>query len=290
MAASCRRRAKDEQAPGPGFDASLVRISEVQLGVGEGGPQKAVVLTPGWGGAEARYPLLIALHGRGESNRGLDAGARGWTHDYYLDRAFCRLRQPPLTAADLFHVVGAPHVDDLNRRIRERPFQGLVVVCPYTPDILGGQSLEAAAPFGEFLVTHLIPKIRAAFPVEQSARSTGIDGVSLGGRVALLAGMGHIESFGAIGTLQAAIREREVEQVADMASASFHRAPGRTALRILTSDRDPFRPALEALARALEVRGVPRELVILEGPHDYVFNQGPGSYEMLLWHDRALRA
>ena len=25
------------------------------------------------------------------------------------------------------------------------------------------------------------------------------------------------------------------------------------------------------------------------GPHDYVFNQGPGGVEMLLFHDRALR-
>jgi hypothetical protein len=28
---------------------------------------------------------------------------------------------------------------------------------------------------------------------------------------------------------------------------------------------------------------------MLTGPHDYVFNRGPGGIEMLLFHDRALR-
>ena len=30
-------------------------------------------------------------------------------------------------------------------------------------------------------------------------------------------------------------------------------------------------------------------MTTVPGPHDYVFNRGPGVLEMLLFHDRALR-
>jgi len=35
--------------------------------------------------------------------------------------------------------------------------------------------------------------------------------------------------------------------------------------------------------------GVDNELAVIPGPHDYEFNRGPGVYEMLVFHDRALR-
>jgi hypothetical protein len=34
---------------------------------------------------------------------------------------------------------------------------------------------------------------------------------------------------------------------------------------------------------------IAHEFKLLTGPHDYVFNRGPGAVEMLLFHDRALR-
>ena len=40
---------------------------------------------------------------------------------------------------------------------------------------------------------------------------------------------------------------------------------------------------------ALRARGVAHDVRELAGPHDYVFNRGPGGVEMLLFHDRALR-
>ncbi len=281
----CARSPNGTQA----VDTSLVQVTEVEFGPAEGGPQKAVVLVPRWGSPQERYPLLIALHGRGESNRGLDVGARGWTRDYYLDRAFARLRRPPLTLDDLFHIGTQDYVARLNERIASHPFRGLVVACPYTPDILGTRALDAAEPFASFLVEHLIPKMRASFPVDPSVSATGIDGVSLGGRVALLAGMSRIESFGAIGTLQAAIRAPEVDAVAGIVSAAMHRKGKPIPLRLLTSDEDPFRPALQELSQSLAGRGVKTEMVTIAGPHDYAFNQGPGAYELLTWHDRALR-
>ena len=253
----------------------------------ERGPQKALVLTPRWGEPGERYPLLIALHGRGESNRGLDVGARGWTRDYYLDRALARLRHPPLSSNDLFGVASEADLARLNESVRTKPFRGLVVVCPYTPDVLSTPALDAAEPFAEFLIKNLLPRIRKDFPVETTAKATGIDGVSLGGRVAMLAGFSRIESFGAIGTLQAAVRTGEADAFAALASRALKKSP--LPMRILTSDRDPFRPTLEALAKGINAAGAKAEYACVTGPHDYVFNQGPGSYEMLLWHDRMLR-
>jgi len=289
MMAGCGERGCGKRSsPAQGVDPSVLDIQEIDFSPAEGGPQKAVVIVPRWGGPGARYPLLIALHGRGESNRGLDVGARGWTRDYYLDRAMMRIRRPPLTRDDLFRIGSDRYLAELNDRIAKRPFRGLVVACPYTPDILATRALDAAEPFAAFLVDRVVPRLRATFPVEPSARATGIDGVSLGGRVALLAGLSRIESFGAIGTLQPAIREPEVERIADIAADAF--ACGRPVpLRLLTSEDDPFRPSIQALAEAMDRRGLHPRYVSIEGPHDYVFNQGPGGYEMLAWHDQVLR-
>ena len=42
----------------------------------------------------SKWPILIALHGRGEAGRGLRIGAYGWRDDYDLPRALATLRQP----------------------------------------------------------------------------------------------------------------------------------------------------------------------------------------------------
>jgi hypothetical protein len=46
---------------------------------------------------------------------------------------------------------------------------------------------------------------------------------------------------------------------------------------------------VERLSQALHEEHIPHELLVTPGPHDYVYNRGPGSYEMLLWHERVLR-
>ena len=60
-------------------------------------------------------------------------------------------------------------------------------------------------------------------------------------------------------------------------------------LRLVTSDQDYFRGAIGQLHLALESEGIEHEHLVLPGPHDYIFNRGPGGVEMLLWHDRVLR-
>lgn len=270
-------------------DTSEVRLHEIAFDASKGGPQKAAVMVPRWGPADATYPLLIALHGRGEANRGLDVGAWGWVRDYWLDRTFVRLRHPPLEPDDLLGIGTPAYLAQLNERLARRTFRGLVVVCPHTPDILATRDLGAAAPFASFLVRHLIPEVRRRFPVIPEAGATGIDGVSLGGRMALLAAAEQPAAFGVVGSLQAAVRTDEVEAVASRLARAFEQDAAPRRLRLLTSEKDFFRPALRELAKALQPAGVPVRYEVVPGSHDYAFNRGPGGYAMLSWHDAALR-
>ena len=59
-------------------------------------------------------------------------------------------------------------------------------------------------------------------------------------------------------------------------------------LRLLTSQEDYFRDAILGVSRAWRAEGIDHDFADVPGPHDYVFNRGPGSMELLLWHDRVL--
>jgi enterochelin esterase-like enzyme len=255
------------------------------------GPEKAMIIVPRWGKPGERFPVLVALHGRGEAVRGVEAGARGWLRDYGIDRAIARLRSPPLTRDDFMGFVDEGRLSAINASLAERPFRGLVLVCPWVPDVLSDRNrdnLDAAAPFGDFVVQALLPAIVSSSPALPDRNATGIDGVSLGGRVALQVGLAHADRFGAIGTLQPAIQNAEAKELGRRAARAAKDASSMY-LRLLTSDRDYFRTAIESLHLALQAAGVPHEHLVVVGPHDYVFNRGPGGIEMLLWHDRVLR-
>lgn len=231
-------------------------------------------------------PLLVALHGRGEAGRGLPAGAGGWRDAYHLDRARARLAAPPLTERDLLGFVKAERLRAYNASLAANPYRGLAVACPYTP-ALPDRSVAGSAKFAAFVMKDLLPQAAVAAKTQLDRKRTGIDGVSMGGRLALWLGLSHPEVFGAVGAMQPAIRASEADAIAALAATAVKQHP--LALRLVSSERDPFLDAVRALAAALKKRGVEHQLVVTPGPHDYVWNQGPGSYEMLLWHERVLR-
>jgi enterochelin esterase-like enzyme len=252
------------------------------------GPMYVVTAVPFTQGG-AKYPVLIALHGRGESFKGPERGARGFIDDYGLLRASGRLRSPPLDARDFHGFVELARLRRINESLSTTPYEGLIVACPYTPDLLAGdRSLDAARPFTSFLVDELLPRIRRELPVNAAATATGIDGVSLGGRVALLVAFERPEAFGAVGAEQAAISLGEVEPIVTRARRAVEKNP-HLYIRLLTSHDDYFVAENRALSAALRSAGVRHELVVVPGPHDYEFNRGPGVHEMLLLHDRVLR-
>ena len=139
-------------------------------------------------------------------------------------------------------------------------------------------SWPAIAAYGDWVAGPLLAAVRAAVPVA-SPTDAGIDGVSLGGRMALEVGLSHREAFASVGAIQPAVRGH-VEAIAALVS-------GAPQLRLLSSDDDPFLRATRQLSEAWTARGVEHELLITPGAHDYAFNRGPGSIELLFFHDRA---
>lgn len=250
----------------------------------EGGG-KAAVLVPAW--AEGRrLPMLVALHGRGEALKGPSIGVLGWPRDYALVRAFERLCAPPITSADLEGFVDPERLAETNRSLRDRPFEGVVVVCPYSPDVDLRKPAEIRA-YATYVMNVVLPRARNELPVLGTPASTGIDGVSLGGALALRIGLANAASFGAVGTLQPAIGEDQVEDFTALAKRA-HEANAAQKLRLLTSKENYFRAAIAKTDAAWRAAGIPHDYADIPGPHDYPFNRGPGAIEMLLWHDRAL--
>jgi len=216
-------------------------------------------------------------------------GARGWIDDYALGRAIRRLSMPPLEPRDFEGLAEPKRLKSINEELKTRPYQGLVVICPYTPDVLTGERpFDRAVPFARFLVDTVLPRARRELPIIDSASATGIDGVSLGGRLALLSGLYEPTSFGAVATLQAAFDTSDASRLAGMA-VNAKKANPSLKFRLLTSDEDYFLNANRAISAAFTQTHVEHQFLVVTGPHDYIFNRGPGAIEMLLFHDRALR-
>jgi enterochelin esterase-like enzyme len=253
------------------------------------GPERVVVVTPVPVRPNERFPVLLVLHGMGEALKGPELGARGFVDDYWMPRALDRLQDPPLTREDLLDTVTDARLGELNAALAKQPFRGLVVVCPYTPRTLRGRDAAAnAVPFADFLVDELLPRARRETPALATAAATGIDGVSLGGRGALLVGLARPEAFGVVSTLQPAFDTSEVADLVVRARAAVAARPSLS-FRLVTSRRDFYLESTQAIAEAFRTARIPVAFALLEGDHSYEFNRGPGIFELLLFHDRALR-
>jgi enterochelin esterase-like enzyme len=276
-------------ASAPGIDAALPR-GETRLltwSFEQRGPTgEAVIVVPAWGSDADRYPVLVALHGRGEAVKSPSEGAMGWPRDYALTRAIARVCAPPLNEQDLEGFVDPSRLAATNRQLEEKPFGGLVVVCPYLPDINLRSSADVA-DYGRYLRSVVLPRVRKEAPALASAEATGIDGVSLGGAVAMRVGLTNAEAFGAVGALQPAISEDQMTEWTELARAALAKRRALK-LRLTTSTDDYFRRPITMLDDAWRAANVPHDFAELPGPHDYPFNRGPGSIEMILWHDRVL--
>lgn len=246
-------------------------------------PEKALVLAPA---GAPDLPIVVALHGRGET-RSLDIGARGYRDYYGVDRIDGRLRAPPITKTDLLQFAEETRLARINASLAAAPYRGVVLACPYAPDLMD-RSPEGASAFGRFVVDVLLPKVRETASSTAKTARVGIDGVSMGGRLALWIGLLFPEVFSAVGAMQPALRAGEADLVAKLASAARAKSP-KLRLRLLSSEEDPFLDAVNATSLAMKKAGVEHDLVIVPGPHNYDFNRGPGCAEMLLWQERALR-
>jgi iron(III)-salmochelin esterase len=252
------------------------------------GPMNAVVVLPERQPDE-RFPILLTFHGMGEARKGPEKGARGWIDDYGLLKAIDRLRHPPLTAQDLEGFADPERLAKLNAALGSHPYRGLVIVNSYTPDMLrGDEPFSKIPPLAKFAIDELLARARRETPALGTPHTTGIDGISLGGRAALSIALRNPEAFAAAGGLQPAFDLENAGPFTQRALVARQKNPA-LAFRFLTSDGDYFLGPTRAISAAMRHVGIVHELVVVPGPHDYPFNRGPAVYEMLLYHDRALR-
>ena len=252
------------------------------------GRMSVVVLVPVHR-ADEKLPVLLTMHGRGEALKGPDKGARGWVDDYELSHIITRLGQPPLTREDFKSFVKESRLQRLNAALAEHPYRGMVIVCPYTPDMLTGDDpFGKAPPLARFLVDELLPRVYRETPSFGTVPTTAIDGVSLGGRAAYSVGLLRPAAFGVISGLQAAFHADHAGNIAERAVRAKAQNQGLV-FRLLSSDDDYFLEADTAIARAMRARDLKIYFDVVPGPHDYDFNRGPGAIEMLMFQDRVLR-
>lgn len=269
----------------PGELHGSVRLQRWSLGVGDGGPAEVVVLVPE-GPKDARYPVVFALHGRGEAVKEPKEGAMGWPRDYALLQAIERIQKPPITDKDYQGLSEPVRLGQINAALAARAYAGLIVVCPYMPDI----DLRKDAPqrsYGRFLLDTLLPLVRERTPARATAEATGIDGVSLGGAIAMFVGFENPQAFGCVGGLQPAIQAADGGLWASRAAKAREKNP-KLGIRLLTSTKDYFRDGIYEASRGMRRLNVAHTFLDVPGPHDYIFNRGPGAYELLFQQERVL--
>ena len=188
LACSRSERASGGPPPPAPNPPPTVRLQEMDLGTQPWGQARAVVVVPTWGGPQARFPVVVALHGRGEAMKTPAEGAMGWPRDYALMRAMDRLHAPPLREADYEGFVEPARLAETNASLAARPFGGVIVACPYLPDVRPASTGDIAA-FGRYVIDVLLPRVRYDAPALTAPEATGIDGVSLGGIIALRIGL-----------------------------------------------------------------------------------------------------
>jgi enterochelin esterase-like enzyme len=238
----------------------------------------------------AKVPLVVLLHGLGEAADPA-TGARAWLERYGLLRSYARLRTPPLAKTGRGELP-PDRLAALNASLAKRPFEGLVLVCPFTPNVRKHADPALSLDrYATWLVDVVLPKARAVAPALPSPEHTALEGCSMGGAVAIEVFVRRPSAFAGLGLTQPGIGAYRAEHHAERLgraladSPAQHRAP---AFHLLTSTGDPHKEATEALAAALAKRGVGRDLRLLPGPHDQPWLQEAGTPELLAWHERRL--
>lgn len=250
--------------------------------------RRATVLVPREVRVGVRVPLLLLLHGIGET-KSEEAGVRAWIDRYGLVTCHTRLQHPPIGPETARGDLTAERAREINDELAGRPFDGkLVLVCPFTPNVWRSPDpRQALDRYADWIADVLLPEVRAKTPADVSPARTGIDGCSLGGFIGLEVFLRRPQLFGAWGGVQSALRETAAPAIANRLAGALAIA-GPRRLHVETSTGDAFYRSNLALSRELKKKGIPHDLAVLPGPHDQPFLREAGTLEMLLWHDRAL--
>ncbi|MCC6645320.1 MAG: hypothetical protein IT374_07110 [Polyangiaceae bacterium] len=250
--------------------------------------RRALVAVPTHLSPGERAPVLVLLHGLGEAKQGPEAGVFAWLDRYGMGSSYARLRHPPLASTHKRKDLSDARARELSELLSRRPLGGLVLVCPFTPNVWSYKSTDGALDhYAAFVRGPLLERVAKEIPEADPAR-VGLDGCSLGGFVALEVARRRPDGWRSLGVVQPAIAERKVSGYADVLARAAREH--RTRLHVESSTYDPYLRVSRLLHEGLISRGVVAALTVPPGPHDQVFLRDVGTLEMLLFHDRALRA
>lgn len=227
----------------------------------------------------AKYPMVIAFGGAGECSRPPREGALAWVSYYKADEAANALASNKLKASDFRHLVTKEQLDIFNNRLQKAPYKGVILVCPYSPLMRGIQGLEIPE-YENYVIKELIPALRQYYRVDPSG--IGVDGVSMGGARSLYYGFKYPEIFKRVGSVQAAVGPF-MDIYSQLIKTNKDKI-GKCSIQVVSSDGDVFLKSIEKFSSMLNSMRTPHALLILKGPHDYIFNQGPGSLALLAFH------
>lgn len=250
--------------------------------------KKCLLLRPTQVPDDVALPLLVLLHGLGETSSEA-LGIRAWYDRYGLPQAYARLLAPPVfrTLARERYLSDA-RLDEINRELAQAPFEHVALLCPFTPNVF---QQHPSAPFldryADYVEDALLPAARAATPTLPGPAHTGLAGVSLGGYVALEGFLRLAPIFGAVSCMQGAFGVAMADVYARRIADVVAREGPRT-IELVTSSYDPFRDATQRLAKRLDELGLPMTLTLAQGPHDQRFLREAGTLELLLFQARAL--
>src|SRR5690348_6224125 len=117
-----QQRAAAKAAASSNTSAGAWRDGAFDKTAGEPDGQLAAVYAPD---GSSGWPLLIALHGRGEAGRGLAAGAHGWRDDYDIDGVRAQLEAGKLSRADSKEMLSEARIAELVAALGREPWRGL---------------------------------------------------------------------------------------------------------------------------------------------------------------------
>ena len=271
----------------PRFASDDLRAHDLQVPGRPTLARRALVLAPRHLKTDTPLRALVLLHGLGETGNE-ELGIRAWAELYGLIAAYERLRRPPIARTlSRARYVSDERLEELNRSLEKRPFEGLMLICPVTPNPhKPGPAARTLDDYTQWLFDSLLPAVRERVG---PFSALGIDGCSLGGYAALEVFLRRPAAFATLGSVQGAFGATQAERYATRITAALD-GKRRVPIHLETSSEDPYRKANELLASRLEAAGVAATLRVPPGPHNQPWLREIGTLEMLLWHDRNLRS
>jgi hypothetical protein len=232
---------------------------------------------------EKRYPLVIAFGGAGECVRPPRQGSLAWIRYYKTDEAARALHGGTLDVSDFRGLVSDKQLREFNIRLKGHPYRGVILACPSSPPLPLQARLEIPE-YESFVMQELVPQLTRRYRTITDA--VGVDGVSMGGARAVYYGFKYPEVFTSIGSVQGAFGPY-MEIYEDLVRKN-RKTLSRRPIQLVTSDGDAMLRSNERLHGFLRTEKIPHRYLVLTGPHDYIFNQGPGALSLLLFHHQVM--